>query len=105
MTSTINNISATTVVNGDEVTLTIGDRELKLEADEITSVVTALLAGRKQAISNRRDVKRLERSKAKAEREAKAKERKAAATKRNAERVAKLKAQLAKAEAKAKKAA
>jgi beta-lactam-binding protein with PASTA domain len=96
MTAKINSTTATTTVNKDNsITLTIGNQKLNLNADQVTAVVTALLAGRKAAYAAVRDTKAAATAAAKAEREAKREERQKAAAERKAAQVAKLEAKLA----------
>ena len=96
MTASINNTTATAIVNKNgEVVLKVSGQELTLPVEAVTAVVTALLAGRKAAYGAERTAQAEAKAPATAEREAKKAERAETAATKKAERVAKLEAKLA----------
>lgn len=75
MTAKINGNTATATVNGDVITVKIGDEQMKLNVKEITSVTDVLLAARKQALKKTRDAAKAKRATANAAKAAKLRER------------------------------
>lgn len=98
MTANINNQTATASVASDgTITIKIDGQQLKLTAEQATSVITATLAGRKEAYelhrakrNETREASKAERTAKKAERDAKTAERKAEQLKKLQERLEKL---------------
>lgn len=89
MTAKINNQTATAIATAETVKLTVNGKTIEFPVDAATSVVTAVLAARKEGIELKRNVK-------KAERSAKAENTKAEQLIKLKARKAKLEAQLAK---------